>query len=731
MARVNSLVSAFTSGEISPKLYGRSDIEIYNKSAKKLYNMLVQKQGGVTRRDGTVYVAEAADSTKQSRLIPFLASDSFSYVIELSNLKMRFYRENAQIRESSKTITGITAANPAVVTTGTHGYSNGDTVYIDTVVGMTELNERWFTVANKTGTTFELSGEDSSAYTAYASAGTSEKVVEVTTTFVEADLDDIQFAQDEDTMYLVHPSYAPQQLTRASHTSWTLATCTFLDGPYMAENATATTLASAATTGTGITITASSVTGINGGDGFKSTDVGRFIRIQSSSAYGYGVIVTFTDTTHVDIDIITDFDGTVAATTWRLGSFSGTTGYPGCVAFFEQRLMLARTTDQANTIWGSVTADYLNHEPGALSSDPLDYTIADRSANTVRWLASAAGELFGGSADGIWSLSADTPPLTPSNTFVRKQAAGGVANISPAVAHNSILFVRRGTGGLHKLGIDTTLKRITWKNSDVSLLAEHLASTNTNFTQVAWQEDETRAWVLTGNGRLATFTNNPDAGVAAWTEIQTTGTVESVTVIPNYGTNGASTDEVWIEVSRTINGGTKRFVEYFNAGVDTDCASYIPALSAATMTGLVHLNTEAVKIRADGALVPDKTVATGTVALGATYTSVEAGLGFTHKLHLLPYEVGAQSGTGQGARKRSFNVKMRLLGSLGGTVNGDAIIYRSTADDMGDAVPVFSGWKEMTASSSWDADPLMEVEGAEPLDFTVTAIVQRISVGDS
>lgn len=69
------------------------------------------------------------------------------------------------------TITDITAANPPVVTCAAHGFSNGDTVYIDAVIGMTEVNGKTFTVANKTTDTFELSGVTGSAYTAYSSAG--------------------------------------------------------------------------------------------------------------------------------------------------------------------------------------------------------------------------------------------------------------------------------------------------------------------------------------------------------------------------------------------------------------------------------------------------------------------------------------------------------------------------------------------------------------------------------
>lgn len=72
------------------------------------------------------------------------------------------------------TITNITQANPAVVTyTGTDP-SNGDRIYITDVVGMTQVNDRSFIVANvNTGSnTLELKGEDSTSHTAYSSAGT-------------------------------------------------------------------------------------------------------------------------------------------------------------------------------------------------------------------------------------------------------------------------------------------------------------------------------------------------------------------------------------------------------------------------------------------------------------------------------------------------------------------------------------------------------------------------------
>lgn len=70
-----------------------------------------------------------------------------------------------------RTITGATAANPVVITSAAHGFANGDTVYIDSIIGMSEINGRTFTVANQATNTFQLSGEDGTDHTAYASGG--------------------------------------------------------------------------------------------------------------------------------------------------------------------------------------------------------------------------------------------------------------------------------------------------------------------------------------------------------------------------------------------------------------------------------------------------------------------------------------------------------------------------------------------------------------------------------
>lgn len=80
---------------------------------------------------------------------------------------------------TTKAITAITAAAPGIVTSAAHGFANGQVIYIDGIVGMTELNKLFYKVARATANTFSLQtllGSDvpTTGFTAYVSGGTAE-----------------------------------------------------------------------------------------------------------------------------------------------------------------------------------------------------------------------------------------------------------------------------------------------------------------------------------------------------------------------------------------------------------------------------------------------------------------------------------------------------------------------------------------------------------------------------
>ena len=229
--------AAFSKGEISPDLFGRVDSEMYLAALATARNVVCHSYGGVSNRAGLRYLGPCKAHTYAPKFIKFKFNPTDTYLLEFGDLYMRVIRENGHVTETSKTITGITAATPPVVTTSAaHGYSNGDEVYVASVVGMTQVNGRRFLVAGVTGTTFQLNDQvtntavNGSGYTAYTSGGTAARIYTVATPYAIADVANIKYSQAADVMTLTHQNYAPRELTRTGHAAWAFSTITFAPG---------------------------------------------------------------------------------------------------------------------------------------------------------------------------------------------------------------------------------------------------------------------------------------------------------------------------------------------------------------------------------------------------------------------------------------------------------------------------------------------------------------------
>lgn len=314
--------NSFVAGEITPRLYSRSETDEYQKGLEVCTNAFVTPHGPVVRRSGSQFIAQVKDNTETVKLIRYQFSKSLAFILEFGNTYIRFYTNQGQVVESAKTITGITAANPGVVTSTAHGYSNGDQVYIESVSGMTEVNNSSipYQVANVTANTFELNDTagnnvDTSGYTAYSSGGTAKRIYTLTSPWNETEVQSLQYVQRGSTMYIVHPDYQPRTLVRTSNTDWTLDTLDLFPEPTYEsgyEN-TGTTVTPAATTGTGVNFTA-------GTSIFLDGDVGRQIVNLSDGETGVASIVSVTSGTVAVCDIITDFTDTnaIASADWKM-----------------------------------------------------------------------------------------------------------------------------------------------------------------------------------------------------------------------------------------------------------------------------------------------------------------------------------------------------------------------------------------------------------------------------
>lgn len=138
----------YSRGELAPELRGRFDVDSYQAALKLARNVFVLKYGGVSKRPGTRFVGEIISKDDDNRLIPFSFSYEQTYALEFGQGYMAPCALGGRLLETEVSITGISAALNAQVTSVFHGYSVGNKVWITGVAGeMGELlNGRAWTV---------------------------------------------------------------------------------------------------------------------------------------------------------------------------------------------------------------------------------------------------------------------------------------------------------------------------------------------------------------------------------------------------------------------------------------------------------------------------------------------------------------------------------------------------------------------------------------------------------
>jgi hypothetical protein len=567
---------------------------------------------------------------------------------------------------------------------------------------------------------------------------------EISSPYLTAELFDIKFAQSADVMYITHPNHEVMKLSRTGHTSWTLAEVDFTDGPYLAENTTTTTLTpGSAGVGTGVNITASAVTGINGGAGFQATDVGRIISFNSGKAK----ITARTNTTVVVCTITTAFANTDATAAFKLGAFSDTTGHPSCVSFFEQRLVFAGTSDEPQTLFFSKAGDYENMTAGTNAADAMVYTIASNQVNAIRYMK-AVRTLVVGTTGGEFTVSADgtDASITPTNITIKRQSSFGSANVDAIPAGNAILFLQKAKRKIRELQYN--FDSDGYQAPDLTILNETVTESGIN--EMSYQQEPgSNIWCVRDDGVLACLTYQRAENVVAWSRhifggVFGSGNAVCESVASISGT--LTEDEVWVIVKRTINGATKRFVECFSDFDfdETDATDFkfldshlsYSGGATTTLSGLSHLEGQSVSILADGAAHANKTVSSGAITLDRSATKACVGLSYDSILQTMRIEGGAAEGTSQGKTKRISKVVLRLFETVGVKVgpsltNLETIPFRTTSSLLSNPVDtLLSGDKEIEFNDDYNSDGFIFIKQDQPLPCSILAIYPTLVTSD-
>jgi hypothetical protein len=618
---VTTILNSFNAGELSPYLEGRTDLEKYYSGCKTLENFLVLSYGGAQRRPGSVYIGPVKNQAAATRVISFEYSTTQAYIIEMGNLYMRFYRDQGRIQ---------TGATPAQITTPyvtadlweIQFIQSADTMYLvhptypprtltrssHTAWTLTEFEtERGpFKDDNTTSTTITPSGTTGSitltASTSIFNANHVGALWKVTHT-VDANEAHIALTTGGAQNSTENTVHLGRRFDFSTHGTWTgtvILQRSYDSGvtwkdvrPVHYEDDGNITYTDTETVDDAVYRIHKDATAISSG-----TCNANFI-VRSFDVEGVVDITAYTSGTEVTGTVDYTLGDTSATDVWAEGAFSPDEGYPSALAFYQERLCFAGTTNQPQTIWMSVTDDWTNFLDGTDDSSALTWTIASDQVNVIRWLAPQSALLIG-TVGAEWRLSAsDTDkPVTPTNVEVRRQSSYGSAYIQPAMLNNTVLFAQRQAKKIRELVF--SFAEDAWVSPDLTVLAEHI--TGTGITEMALQKTpDPVLWCVRSDGQLCALTYQKDHDVIGWSRHTLSGTVESVAVIP-----GSGEDEIWCTVSRTVNNQTVRYIEQFGGREWTSQQDAIYVDSALTWDGGAAVNITDITLASPGVVTaPD------------------------------------------------------------------------------------------------------------------------------
>ncbi len=770
----------FNGGEWSKRLWGRIDLAKYLNAARRCENFIPLVQGPLTKRPGFRFVAPVSATAAGVRLMPFVFSDSDALVIEATPSPdgiapgyFRFYRDEGLLLEAWKPVQAISQSMIAAVTCTSHGYSDGDEVYLRGVAGMTPVNGRRSTVANQGSDTIGLEEIDSSLFPAYISGGEVARVHRETHDFTADELRQLKWVQSLDVLYLFCPGRPVHKLSRTDNDNlhWVLEAVTFEDGPYLAENITTTTVTVAAA-GTGfVTLTFNKTEGVNSGRGFSDSvfpsDIGRLVRWLTKSgaagsekyAWAVGRITAVTSDKVVTAAlVVAQTSNTVArdGKAWRLGAWSDARGWPTCGAFYKGRLWVGQTLAHPETVWGSAIDGYLNFAPtrieqsdreGALpvptDADAISLTAAGEEASQIRWLAPVAA-LAVGTSGGEKTIRGSNiaEAVTAENAAILPASTVGVADLAPARVDATVLFLSRDRRRVHELTYN--LQADGYVSPEMTILAGHLGEESA-LADIVFQRRPWRIlWSRRDDGVLLGFTYDREQDVTAWHRhtLGGGGRVVAMATIP-----AGAEDRLWVVVERGTGEALTRTAEYLEAdsslrplsdaaeSFHVDCGVTRDLDGGLVCPLLQHLEGQEVAILADGAVHPPRTVVDGQITLARAAEQVVVGLPFASRYESLNLEPPLGNGTALGRAKTLTGIDLFVVDTLGGRVGPDEaalepLLTRRDGQPMDQAPPLLTGVQRLEWRGGWRREKRVVFVHDQPLPCTLAGMVPQLSVNE-
>lgn len=492
-----------------------------------------------------------------------------------------------------------------------------------------------------------------------------------------------------------------------------------------------------------ITITAGSAAGINNGQGFLATDVGRHLRWFSEDAYWHWFVITArASSTQVTAELRSPpLPSTKRTGTWRLGAFSDTTGWPQKVCFHQSRIWFGRTRGQPRQFWGSRVFVFTDHSTSVPLKDDDAMSLSIDGDAPITFLKSDMFLVIGSTTHVRSVGAADrTKGFSANNYIWGRPKQVGMANVRPIDTDGEILAAGKLGKALHVLSLSSDGVMPGYDAPDATVLSEKLLFAG--IQQVVFAESPSRlGWQRLADGTMVSVTYEKSQQMAAFlphamaADNVGEAAVESLCVVPGVGR-----DEVWAMVYRPGVGRTveRQAPEFRNMSQASaflvDCGLSYYGAPATVISGLGHLEGQTVDIFADGKRHAVQVVVGGSITLDYAASVVHIGLGYVSYGRTLRMAQVPTGAPGIGKRKIVKGLQFDLLETAlleARTVNDDhpdrewvPFVLRTQPETIGAAPPLFSGATDRTAlDGTWSAEGQVEWRSVGPTPLTIRALM--------
>lgn len=730
MARFALMATSFSSGEIDPLLRARIDLDQYQKGAEILRNVVVQPQGGVTRRPGTRHLFRlpaAANPQNGTRMIAFEFSTSVSYMLVFVHQRMYVFRNGAlitNINGSGLDYLAVSALTSTVIKQMCWTQSANTLIITQEDIPPLRIlrggSDTVWTASNISLASVPRYAFDLQAFKPVASLTPSAVAGVVTLT---------ASAYTSDT----------GNLQAATTTSVTLkAAASSTDGVF---NGLCVEMTSGAQAGK-----ARKITSYNGttkvatvfppwdtaplaGDSYKihpfaQESVGQYI---NASPQGRARIIEFVNDTSVKAVTEIPFADTTVRTTglWELECFyepvwSATRGWPRTCTFHEGRLYFGGSKERPSTIWGSKVGQFFDFEPDqAYDDDAVESTLDTNTLNVITDMISGRDLQIFTTGGEFYVPQEGLQPITPATFFLRAVSRIGAREfIRVKQLQTGTLYIQRQGKALNEFAFsDTTLSYVT---SSISLLSSHLLIDPQELAlrQSTSTDESDTLYVLNGDGSMAVYSMLRQQNVVAPTRFSTDGLFVDV---------GVDISDVYVVVKRVFDGVDYFAVERFETELFTDCAFTGAAASGAS--GLPH-EGKTLQVLCDGSPQATEEVTAGAITFERpSVTRYEVGLPINVLIRTLPIEPRLSMGPRVGFKKRIVEINALLYETQNIVINGNPVPIRTfdTPMILDEPVPEFTGTKVLNGVLGYSQDAQITVSQTQPQKLTLLGLEYKLA----